>query len=323
MFSGVMLIQLICSLQQATSCLGRLSASPLCVQLHLHRYVLMSALLSVFIAPTAAANEQNHTALTTVYYPGSQRQEYYIDLLQLALSYPCQQRFQLRASNLDLPKKRAFDLMNAGQGIDVMFGSASSERIAQYRAVPFPIMRGLMGLRVALVSKEGINTLQHVDTHSALAKLRVGQFITWSDTEVLRANQFNVEAGSDLDGLYQMLAKGRIDYFPRSVLEVQQNQQQYQHLQLQIDPHILLYYPTAVYFYVAKDNKTLADTLLCGLEQAQKDGRFNKLFNQYYDGLIQQLQIDKRRVFRLHNPLLPDQVPLERPELWYPLPSSK
>lgn len=269
------------------------------------------------LTPFAVA--QDNAQITKIYYPGHQRQEYYIDLLQLALSYSCQQRFSLHASNLNLPKKRAFDLMNARQGIDVMFGSASKDRIAENRAVPFPLMRGLMGMRVALVRKEGINTLQHVYTQSALARLRVGQFATWSDTEVLRANQFNVEAGSDLDGLYQMLARGRIDYFPRSVLEVQQNQQQYQHLGLQIDPHILLYYPTAVYFYVAKENKTLADTLLCGLEQAQQDGNLDQLFEQYYGGLLQQLQIDKRRVFTLHNPLLPDNVPLQRPELWYPL----
>jgi len=281
--------------------------------------LLLSLVPASALATPPQHIKQESTQVTKVFYPGAPRHEYYIDLLQLALSYPCQQRFQLEASNLDLPKKRAFDLMNARQGIDVNFGSASIERVTEYRAVPFPLMRGLMGLRVALVRKEGLDTLKHVQTQAALARLRVGQFATWSDTEILRANQFNLEAGSDLDGLYQMLARGRIDYFPRSVLEVQHNQQQYQHLQLQIDPHILLYYPTAVYFYVAKDNKALADALLCGLEQAQQDGKFDQLFQQYYGDLLQQLQLDKRRVFRLHNPLLPGDVPLERPELWYPI----
>lgn len=279
-------------------------------------------LLLLFITPSKAAGQYNALP-DRVYFPGTQRQEYYIDLLQLALSYPCGRRFELQASNLDLPKARAFDLMNAHQGIDVMYGSASRDRMELSRAVPFPIMRGLMGLRVALVSKEGKHKLQHVYSLSALANLRVGQFTTWSDTAVLRANDFNLEAGSDLDGLYQMLARGRIDYFPRSVLEVQQNQQQYAQLNLEIDPHIVLYYPTAVYFYVAKDNKKLADALLCGLEKAQQDGQLNTLFHQYYGGLLQQLQIDKRRVFTLKNPLLPDNVPLQRPELWYPLPLSK
>ncbi len=257
-----------------------------------------------------------------VFYPGQVRNEYYIDLLRLALSYPCQQHYQLLPSKLELPKKRAFDLMNKHAGIDVMYGSATNERIAEYRAVPFPIMRGLMGLRVALVSKDRKNTLQHIHSLSTLAQLRVGQFATWSDTEILKANGFNVEAGSDLGGLYHMLARGRIDYFPRSVLEVQFNQQEFADLQLEIDPYVLIYYPTAVYFYVAKDNEPLAETLLCGLEHAQRDGKLTALFNQYYSGLLQQLNLENRRVIRLKNPLLPTNVPLERPELWLALPTN-
>ena len=172
-----------------------------CPQILLQGLSLHGALLGCLLTwslPLAAVQPQ--TAPQKVLYPGAPRQEYYIDLLQLALSYPCAGKFQLQASGLDLPKKRAFDLMNARQGIDVMYGSASKERIAEYRAVPFPIMRGLMGLRVALVSNEGIHTLQHVYTQAALARLRVGQFSTWSDTAILQANQFNVETGSDIDG---------------------------------------------------------------------------------------------------------------------------
>ncbi|MBZ9613231.1 substrate-binding periplasmic protein [Rheinheimera maricola] len=280
----------------------------------------MLLLLSAVLTPSAVG--QDTPTLSTVYYAGQPQQDYYTDLLRLALSYPCQQHYKLEASKLDLPKKRAFDLMNAGQGIDVMYGSASTERLAQYRAVPFPILRGLMGLRIALVSAEGRDKLAQIHSLPALSQLRVGQYVTWSDTAILRANGFNLETGSDIDGLYQMLALGRIDYFPRSVLEVQQNQQQYAALQLHIDPHILLYYPTATYYYVAKHNTALAEALLCGLEHAQQDGQLNLLFDRYYGGLLQQLGIDKRRVFSLHNPLLPAGVPLQRPELWYTLPDN-
>jgi len=282
----------------------------------------LAALLTLVFSAMVSANQEHSAKPQNVFYPGYERKEYYIDLLQLALSYPCRQQYQLLPSKLDMPKKRAFDLMNEHNGIDVMYGSATNERIAEYRAVPFPIMRGLMGLRVALVSKEGKHKLQHVHSLATLAKLRVGQFATWIDTEILKANGFNVEAGSDLGGLYQMLARGRIDYFPRSVLEVQFNQQEFSSLQLEIDPYVLMYYPTAVYFYVAKDNVELAQAIQCGLEHAQKDGKFSELFNQYYAGVLQQLNLEKRRVIKLENPLLPANVPLERPELWHPLPSN-
>lgn len=282
----------------------------------------LAVLFTLVFSSFVSANHEDSAKPQKIFYPGHERKEYYIDLLQLALSYPCQQQYQLLPSKLDMPKKRAFDLMNQHNGIDVMYGSATNERIAEYRAVPFPIMRGLMGLRVALVSKEGKHKLQNIHSLSTLAKLRVGQFSTWSDTEILQANGFNVEAGSDLGGLYQMLARGRIDYFPRSVLEVQFNQQEHSSLELEIDPYVLMYYPTAVYFYVAKDNVQLAAAVQCGLEHAQKDGKLTKLFDQYYSGVLQQLNLENRRVIKLKNPLLPANVPLERTELWHPLPSN-
>lgn len=282
----------------------------------------LAALFTLVFSALLSANQEKSSKPQKIFYPGHERKEYYIDLLQLALSYPCQQQYQLLPSKLEMPKKRAFDLMNEHNGIDVMYGSATNERIAEYRAVPFPIMRGLMGLRVALVSKEGKHKLKNIHSLSTLAKLRVGQFSTWSDTEILQANGFNVEAGSDLGGLYQMLARGRIDYFPRSVLEVQFNQQEHSSLQLEIDPYVLMYYPTAVYFYVAKDNADLAAAIQCGLEHAQKDGKLTKLFDKYYSGVLQQLNLENRRVIKLKNPLLPANVPLERTELWHPLPSN-
>lgn len=259
---------------------------------------------------------------STVYYAGQPRQDYYVELLQQALSYHCGEAYQLAASGLDLPKQRAFDLMNAHQGIDVLFGSASKQRISDYRAVPFPILRGLNGLRIALVNPGKADILQPIYSLPALAQLQAGQFFAWSDTAIMRANGLKVDASSDVEGLYQMLSKGRVDYFPRSVVEILQNQAEHAALQLKIDPHILLYYPTATYFYVAADNQPLAETLLCGLERAQQDGSLNRLFERYYGAVLQQLNISQRRVIKLHNPILPTRVPLQRPELWYPLPAT-
>lgn len=275
------------------------------------KFSLFACLFSLQAAPNT---------YSTVYYAGQPRQDYYVDLMQQALSYECAGKYQLAASGLDLPKQRAFDLMNAHQGIDILFGSASEQRINHYRAVHFPILRGLNGLRIALVSPENPDVLQKVYNLHALAQLQAGQFFAWSDTTIMRANGLKVDGGSDVEGLYQMLSKGRVDYFPRSVVEILQNQTEHAELELKIDPYILLYYPTATYFYVAADNKLLADALQCGLEHAQQDGSLSRLFEHYYGEVLQQLNISQRRVIKLHNPLLPVGVPLQRPELWFPLP---
>jgi hypothetical protein len=283
--------------------------------------LLSSTLLCHFLSP-ANATTASPAEPQTVYYAGQPRQDYFVELLQLALSNGCAPHYQLQASGLDLPKQRAFDLMNAHQGIDVLYGSASVERITAYRAVTFPILRGLMGLRIALVSAAAPDILKQAHSITALSQLRAGQFMAWSDTAVLRANGFNVEAAGAVESLYQMLSKGRVDYFPRSILEIRQNLDEHADLNLQIDPYILLYYPTATYFYVARDNTALADALLCGLEQAQRDGSLNQLFERHYADVLQQLNVSGRRLIKLHNPLLPAGVPLLRPELWYPLPNN-
>ncbi len=253
------------------------------------------------IAPGMTQQSQRQT----VYYGGYQRQDYYTELLQLALSYPNGKDYQLKASGLDLPKQRAFDLMNARGGIDVLFGSVNADRLKRYRGVPFPLLRGYNGWRVALVNRNTPDVLRGIHSKQHLRRLTAGQFLTWSDTEILRSNDLTVETSSDINGLYGMLQRGRIDYFPLSVLEVAEELAKHPDPQLMIDPHLLLIYPTATWFYVAKDNNALADALLQGLQQAKRDGSFDRLFQRYFGTALQQLKLDSRSRVLLDNPQLP------------------
>lgn len=255
-------------------------------------------------AVTAPAMTQQ-SQRQTVYYGGYQRQDYYTELLQLALSYQSGKDYQLKASGLDLPKQRAFDLMNARGGIDVLFGSVNADRLKRYRGVPFPLLRGYNGWRVALVNRNTPDVLRGIHSKQHLRRLTAGQFLTWSDTEILRSNDLTVETSSDINGLYGMLQRGRIDYFPLSVLEVAEELAKHPDPQLMIDPHLLLIYPTATWFYVAKDNSALAAALLQGLQQAERDGSFDRLFQRYFGTALQQLKLDSRSRVLLDNPQLP------------------
>ena len=255
-------------------------------------------------AVTAPAMTQQ-SQRQTVYYGGYQRQDYYTELLQLALSYQSGKDFQLKASGLDLPKQRAFDLMNARGGIDVLFGSVNADRLKRYRGVPFPLLRGYNGWRVALVNRNTPDVLRGIHSKQHLRRLTAGQFLTWSDTEILRSNDLTVETSSDINGLYGMLQRGRIDYFPLSVLEVAEELAKHPDPQLMIDPHLLLIYPTATWFYVAKENSALAAALLQGLQQAERDGSFDRLFQRYFGTALQQLKLDSRSRVLLDNPQLP------------------
>lgn len=286
-------------------------------KVHLHQFALFCLLFCGLSARAGAAAESLPAAQSTphkavaVRYGGQQRQDYYTELLQLALRYPSGQAFHLQASGLDIPKQRAFDLMNAHEGIDVLFGSVSHERLARYRGVPFPILRGYNGWRVALINRNTPDMLRGIHSKTHLSRLSAGQFLSWSDTQILRHNSLLVATSSDANGLYGMLQRGRIDYFPLSVLEIEQELRNHPNPALMIDPHLLLVYPTATWFYVAKDNTALADALLQGLQQAEQDGSFDKLFERYFGATLQRLQLEKRTRIMLENPLLPAHVKVQ------------
>lgn len=284
-------------------------------RIYLSRLTVLCLLFAGSTLPVLSANTSPPAATApamtqqsqrqTVYYGGYQRQDYYTELLQLALSYQSGKDYQLKASGLDLPKQRAFDLMNARGGIDVLFGSVNADRLKRYRGVPFPLLRGYNGWRVALVNRNTPDVLRGIHSKQHLRRLTAGQFLTWSDTEILRSNDLTVETSSDINGLYGMLQRGRIDYFPLSVLEVAEELAKHPDPQLMIDPHLLLIYPTATWFYVAKDNETLATALLQGLQQAERDGSFDRLFQRYFGTALQQLKLDSRSRVLLDNPQLP------------------
>jgi hypothetical protein len=185
-----------------------------------------------------------------------------------------------------------------------------------YLAVHFPILRGLQGWRIPLVRKNNQDLFKDVHTLDAFKKLIPGQFHTWSDTEVLEANGITVTKGTDYEGLYGMLSKGRFDYSPRSILEVDSDYLAHKNLNIAIEPNIIIHYSTAYYFFVNKNNQVLANDLLAGLEAAHLDGSFNKLFMRYYGEQINKVIDKKRRLIQLQNPLLPKTTPLERSELW-------
>ena len=114
-----------------------------------------------------------------------------------------------------------------------------------------------------------------------------------------------------------MLVAGRFDYFPRSVTEALREASIYKDQGIRIDKHIMLHYPTAMYYFVNKKAVTLAKDIEYGLNKAIRDGTFDKLFLEYNLDSIKKSGLESRQVFHLQNPFLPKGTPLDRDELWY------
>ena len=241
------------------------------------------------------------------------RDDYPLAVLQLALAESGVEHRLNPVSYLN--QGRALKLLEQRQGVDVVWSMTSSEREAKLRPIRFPIDKGLIGWRVLLV-REAQLPLFHNAGLDLLRQLIAGQGHDWPDLQILKGNGFKVMPSSDYEALFALLAKDRIQYFPRSVNEVMDEWRAHPDMQLAIEPSLLLHYPAAIYFFVHPDNELLAQTLELGLERALANGKFDALFNQMHGPLLAELNIGQRRIIELNNPLLPAATPVARRALW-------
>jgi hypothetical protein len=254
-----------------------------------------------------------------VFFPGAGGDDYPSVLLQHALSYSANKKYQLRFYNKGLPKNRALKLIENNNGMDVIAAGTNHNREHLLLPVRFPILKGLNGWRVALVKKNNHSLFLEHSTLSSFKTLSAGQLHSWSDTKVIESNGIEVVKASNYQGLFDMLENKRFDYFPRSILEVAWEYEANKERDIIIEPYRLIHYPTAYYYFVNKNNIQLAETISFGLEQALQDGSFVKLFDKYFSHAINNIRDDKRKVIELSNSLLPVKTPLERAELWLDL----
>ncbi len=211
---------------------------------------------------------------------------------------------------------RALVRLQNNDGIDVVSTMTSADREANFLPIRIPIDKGLIGWRLLLINKSQASKLKSLRSIDDLKALTAGQGSDWPDTAIMRANGLNVYGTSNYEALFSMLESERIDYFPRAVTEIWSEAALYQD-RLAVEPSVVLRYPTAIYYFVRKDNTRLAADITAGLEKMIADGSFEKLFQEYYGDMIRKSALKERRVFDLKNPLMPTSLPLARKNLWF------
>lgn len=84
-----------------------------------------------------------------------------------------------------------------------------------------------------------------------------------------------------------------------------------------VDEHVVLHYPTALYFFTSRARADLAADIERGLEAMIADGSFERLFEVHHGATLRQARLDRRLVIELQNPDLPQLTPFSRRELWH------
>jgi len=249
--------------------------------------------------------------------PGDARDAYPIKLLQMALDKAGATQYALRVSEAPMLQGRSFFELAQGKTIRVAWGMTSTKRESELLPIRVPIFKGLIGWRLLLVRQDRSAAFETVRDVKDLRRFVAGQGHDWPDTDILRGNGIEVVGVPMYDSLFRMLTAGRFDYFPRSIVEIWAEEEQHRKEGTVIDPHLLIRYPTAFYFFTNKNDGALADTIRTGLERAIADGSFDKLFCMQYAQSIIQAKLDRRTVIDLFNPVLPSQTPSARKELWF------
>lgn len=280
--------------------------------------VVAACLLPSLFAHAQTRQESNNLRILDLENSGDPIGKYATEVLRLSIKKSGINYGISKMPAVTTPQVRLIEEMSHNRGdLDVMWTMTSDERESQLLPIRIPIDKGLMGWRIAFINADMRDSMKAITNIKQLARFKAGQGYYWPDTTILRHNGLPVVTGTAA-ALPSMLQQHRFDYFPRSIIEIWNEQSNHPEYTREIDSNIVLHYPTALYFFVAPEQKKLAEDLKRGLELAIADGSFEQLFNQYCKPFIVKANIKNRLVIELKNPLIQrSQLPLQRPELWF------
>lgn len=241
---------------------------------------------------------------------------YIVGLISIALSYSDEQLIESRQAK-DCSQLRQLDMLLQGE-LDLMWAGTTQELESKLIPIRVPVYKGLMGHRVFLASQQAVNRLKKVESLAQLKAFSLGQGDEWSDTKILKHAGFNVVTGTRYHNMFDMLALGRYELFPRAAHEVWKEAALWQERGIVVDKSIMLVYPMPAYIFVSPKNPELAKMLEYGLNQAINDGSFDAYF--YADAevkaALENTDFNSRKVFHLENPYLSDKTPLSDKRMW-------
>lgn len=244
------------------------SFSCLVVALFFCSYVMAETL--VIKVPRAGAGGENSPS----YYPEA--------LLTLALAKTefIYGDFSLEYVDAMHSSDRLRAMLIAGQGVDVMWSTITSEREREMRSIGQDIFRGLSSYRRLIVRAEDVEKFATIKTVTDLKQFKIGVGAQWSDKDIFAYNNLPLIVGTRLDLLGRMLAAGRFDYLARGLHEYEYDLTNFAGQQLSLVDHLMLHYCQPVKFFVNKNNSRLSERLSLGLVLAEADGSAYALFEK-------------------------------------------
>lgn len=244
---------------------------------------------------------------------------YAIKIMKLAIANSDTPDYTLDIKQEDLTQARVNEEVRTGGLLDLCWASSDAQIESELLPIRIPLFKGLLGYRIFIINPENQKKFDQIQTLDDLKQLTLGQGRTWADGRILEANGFKVVKTNKYPGLFHMVEGGRFDAFPRGVHEPFGELEARPSLNLTVEKNLMVYYRMPFYFFVSPNNKALAKTLETGLERAISNGEFDKVFygDKSIQDVLQKANMKNRKLFKLENPLLSKETPVDRPELWF------
>ena len=261
-------------------------------------------------------------AETTIrYFPSGLIYEYRWKLLELALAHTenTEAASRLVPYAEEVTQNRGISLLQS-RAIDVIALGTNEEREAKLLPIRIDILRGIVGFRLLVIRATDQARIAKMNEGTLRRQITFGLNSQWADLPIMRANNFSVITSSNYENLFEMLAAGRFDAFPRGLNEARRelDERKQNYPQLAIEKSKALFFPFPIYFWVSKDNPALAKRIERGLRESLADGSFRKLFESYHAAEIASLKKEKRQVILLDNPILPAGTSKPDTSWWWP-----
>lgn len=244
--------------------------------------------------------------------------DYFTTLLLMALnaSKADNEVIDIVFSDQDYSQARWVSLLQNDKDDFVIWTMTDKEREQQLRPIRIPLCKGLFGYRVFLIRQNEQSRFTQVKSIRELAALSAGQGTHWPDTFIMQKNGLRVITAETTESLFRMLKAKRFDYFPRSISEAWFELEQRNEQQLVVEENLILYYPTAIYFFVNKENEALATRIEAGLEKLIDNGNFDAFFYNHPRISMGLEHLIRRRIIYLENPDLPPETPVNKTRYW-------
>jgi hypothetical protein len=250
--------------------------------------------------------------------------DYFTTLLLMALnaSKAENEEIDIIFSKQDYSQARWVYLAQHDKRNFVIWTMTDKARERQLRPIRVPLFKGLFGYRVFLIREQEQHRFDHVRNIGDLSGLLGGQGTHWPDTPIMQHNGLRLTTAETTESLFRMITAKRFDYFPRGISEAWFELAQRDEKKLAVEKSIMLYYPTAIYFFVSKENEALAMRIETGLEKLIDNGKFDQFFFSHPRINLGLENLTRRHIIELENPFLPAETPVNNPRYWIDLTSQ-